>query len=521
MRGISKALTVGIIVLIVIIAGAIYYYASMYRKPAAESVIVIGVTDKVTDIDPANAYDFYTWEVLNNIMEGLTKYKPGTTDIVLGIAESYSVSSDGTVWTFKLRSNLKFADGTPCKAQDVARSIKRVMKIKGDPSWLVTSFVDNVTAVDDTTVKFTLKHPVSYFLALLATPPYFPVSPKYNPTKVDSDQTAGGVGPYMIAQWKRNELLVLKSNPNYYGDKPKTDKVVIKFYKSSSSLRLALESGEIDIAWRTLSPQDIKGLKTTSGITVYESPGAAIRYIILNTKMDPTSNNLVRKALAAAIDRKDICDRVFLGTMEPLYSLIPIGMWSHTDVFKDKYGEGPNLNLAKSLLQKAGYSETNKLKIELWYTTTHYGDTEADLATVLKQQWEATGLIEVSIKPEEWGAYVSDARKGVFMASLFGWYPDYIDPDDYTTPFLDSRANSWTGSGYSNDKLNSLLDQAAISTDINVRTNLYKQVQNILAEDVPIIPLVQGKLFIAYKSNVKGVVLDPVMLLRYYLIYKE
>ncbi|RLG60601.1 peptide ABC transporter substrate-binding protein, partial [Candidatus Geothermarchaeota archaeon] len=242
--------------------------------------------------------------------------------------------------------------------------------------------------------------------------------------------------------------------------------------------------------------------------------------IILNTKMDPTSSKLVRQALAAAIDRKDICKRVYLDTWVPLYSLIPNGMWSHEDVFKEKYGEGPNLDLAKSLLKQAGYSESNKLHIELWYTPTHYGDTEADLATVLKEQWEATGMIEVTIKSEEWGAYVDDARKGVFMASLFGWYPDYIDPDDYTTPFLDSRANSWTGSGYSNDEVDSLLDQASTSTDINTRTNLYKQVQTILADDVPIIPLIQGKLFIAYKSDIKGIVLDPVMLFRYYLVYR-
>jgi len=324
----------------------------------------------------------------------------------------------------------------------------------------------------------------------------------------------------MIKEWKRNELLVLEENPNYYGEKPKTKRIVIKFYQSSSALRLALESGEIDIAWRTLSPQDIEGLKGKEGIKVLEVPGAAIRYIILNTKMDPTSSKLVRQALAAAIDRKDICKRVYLDTWVPLYSLIPNGMWSHEDVFKEKYGEGPNLDLAKSLLKQAGYSESNKLHIELWYTPTHYGDTEADLATVLKEQWEATGMIEVTIKSEEWGAYVDDARKGVFMASLFGWYPDYIDPDDYTTPFLDSRANSWTGSGYSNDEVDSLLDQASTSTDINTRTNLYKQVQTILADDVPIIPLIQGKLFIAYKSDIKGIVLDPVMLFRYYLVYR-
>ncbi|MBP1912408.1 ABC transporter substrate-binding protein [Thermococcus stetteri] len=97
------------------------------------STIVIGVTDKVTDLDPANAYDFYTWEVLHNVMEGLVKYKPGTLEIEPALAESWEVNENSTVWTFHLRKDLKFADGTPLTAKDVVRSIERVMKIQGDP----------------------------------------------------------------------------------------------------------------------------------------------------------------------------------------------------------------------------------------------------------------------------------------------------------------------------------------------------------------------------------------------------
>ncbi len=486
--------------------------------PAKETKIVIGVTDKVTDLDPANAYDFYTWEVLSNIMEGLVKYKPGTTQIVPAIAERWEVKDNGKVWIFYLRKDVKFADGTPLTAKDVVRSIERVMRINGDPAWLVTSFVDKVEALDDYTVKFTLKKPVSYFLALVATPPYFPVHPAYNPDQVDSDQTAGGAGPYKIVKWVRDQELVLEVNPYYYGEKPKIQKVIIRFYKDATTLRLAIENGEIDIAWRTLRPIDIESLKNNPNLQVIEVPGAFIRYMILNCQMEPTNNKLVRQAIAAAIDRNDIAQRVFMGTVEPLYSLVPIGMWSHIDVFKEKYGDG-NIELAKQLLAKAGYNENNKLKLELWYTPTHYGDTEADLAQVLKEQLEATGVIEVTIKSAEWTTYLDYTRKGMLMISLYGWYPDYIDPDDYLTPFLHSEANSWTGSGYSNPEVDKLLDEAAVKTDQNERAKYYEQVQKILAEDVPIIPLIQGKLFMVAKKDVGGIILDPTMLFRYYLLY--
>lgn len=488
--------------------------------PVYAETITIGVTDKVTDIDPSNAYDFFTWEVLTNIMEGVVKYKPGTDELIPGIAEKWEVSSDGSTWTFYLKRNVAFCDGTPVKAEDVVRSIKRVMTIEGDPSWLVTEFVEDVVAVDDYTVKFILKTPASYFLAVAATPPYFPVHPSYPQDQIVSDATWGGAGPYCIKEFKRDEYMVLEANPYYHGEKPKTKTIIIKFYRDATALRLALERGEVDIAWRTLRPQDYVDLAKNPNFVVVSIPGSFIRYIIINVKMDPVSNVLVRRAIAAAIDRAELAEKVFFNTMTPLYSLIPAGMWGHIDAFKEAYGPGPDIELAKSLLREAGYSETNKLVIELWYTPTHYGDTEADLATLLKNQLEATGMISVEIKSAEWATYVDNARNARMMLSLFGWYPDYIDPDDFTSPFLLSTANKWTGSQYANPTVDELLRDAMVKVDQSERAKLYEQVQRILADEVPFIPLLQGNLMIVYAKNVLGVEIGPPMLLPYWTIYK-
>ncbi|MCD6511683.1 MAG: peptide ABC transporter substrate-binding protein [Thaumarchaeota archaeon] len=479
--------------------------------------IAIGVTDKVTDLDPSNAYDFYTWEVLNNVMEGLVKYKQGTLEIIPALAESWE-TEDAKNWTFHLRKDLKFADGTPLTAKDVVRSVNRIIKISGDPSWLVKSFVESVEAPDDYTVVFHLKSPVAYFLSLLITPPYFPVSPKYKPEEIDSDQTAGGDGPYMISEFVRDEVLSLKANPNYYGESPYTENVIVKFYRDASTMRLALENGEIDIAWRTLRPTDIEYFKKSGNFKVVEIPGSFIRYVCLSMKLDPTKNKLVRQALAAAVNRSEITELVFRGTVSHLYSMVPNGMWSHKDVFK-KYGDA-NLEMAKSLLEEAGYSEANPVEIELWYTPTHYGDTEADLAQVLKSEWEATGVIKVDVKSAEWGTYVDYARKGRMMVYLLGWYPDYLDPDDYTTPFLHSEANAWTGTYYSNPEVDELLTEAQSVVDQSKRAKIYEQVQDILAEDVPYIPLIQGKLFMVTRPEVKGIIVGPDMLVHYNSIYK-
>jgi peptide/nickel transport system substrate-binding protein len=234
----------------------------------------------------------------------------------------------------------------------------------------------------------------------------------------------------------------------------------------------------------------------------------------------PTNNKLVRQAIAAAINRKQLADIVFMGTMEPLYSLVPKGLWSRIDVFKEKYGDG-NIELAKKLLRQAGYSEKNKLKLVLWFTPTHYGDTEADLAQLIKQQLEATGMIEVELRSSEWATYVDQLRKGQMMLALLGWYPDYIDPDNFLTPFLRTGSNKWTGSGYSNPEMDKLLDQAVVETDQQKRSQLYEQVQRLLAEDAPIIPLLQGKLYVVTQKNVEGVKIGPTMLLEYSSIYKK
>ena len=508
-----------LVVVILIILGAAYFLLQQRAPPVTR--ITLGTTDKISDLDTSNAYDFFTWEVLSNVMEGLYKYEPGTDKLIPAIAERYEVKDGGSTWIFYLRRDAKFCDGTPVKAQDFVRSIKRVISINGDPAWLVTDFVEDVVALDDYTLQFKLSKPVSYFLAVVATPPYFPVHPSYPADKIVSDATWGGAGAYCIKEFKRDEYMILEANPYYHGDKPKSGTFVIRFYKDASTMRLALERGEIDVAWKTLRPTDYKDLMANPNYGSVVTPGGAIRYIVLKVDAPPFNDVRVRQALAYAVNRSEIVDKVFLGTVAELYSMVPNGMWGHIDCFKEKYGDKPNLEMAKKLLSEAGYSEGNKLKIDLWYTPTHYGDTEADVALLLKRQLEATGMIQVELKSSEWATYLEQQRTGRMNIYLLGWYPDYIDPDDYLTPFLRTESNRWLANGYSNPRVDELLDRAAVELDAKVRADYYGQVQRILAEDAPLIPLFQGELILIFQRNVSGVLVGPPMILTYSTIYKS
>lgn len=488
------------------------------ERALTPEVLVIGTTDGITVLDPAKAYDFYTWEVFNNIGEGLMRYIPGTTELEFGIAEDYTVSPDGLNYTFTLREGMYFTDGAPLDAYAVKWSIDRVMSLNLDPAVLVSMYVDRVEVLDALTVRFVLTEPVAFFPAATAMAAvYFPVSNRTFPVDRQSEEVTGHYGPYKIKRWLRDVELVLEANPYYLGTPPETETIIIRFYADATSMRLAVEAGEIDIAWRTLNPDDVIDLKAKGELTVEEVPGPYIRYIVLRCNMTPFDDVRLRRAVAAAIDRDRICDEVYKGTVEPLYSMVPMGMWSHIDAFGER-----NLTLARELLTAAGYSETNKFEFDLWYTPTHYGDLEVDVAAVIEEDLEETGMMDVTLESAEWATYAAVyLADGVMPIFLLGWYPDFIDPDNYLTPFLYSEYSGHLGVFYNSTEMDTLLIDAMGESNLTRRTELYEDIQELLAEDAPLVPFFQGILTAAYWPDIKGVMLDPTMLLRYYLIYKE
>jgi peptide/nickel transport system substrate-binding protein len=498
-----------------------------YATPVAQEApptdvgeaMVIGTTDKVTVLDPADSYDFHTWEVHHNTMDTLLHYIPGTTDLEPGLATAMpEVSADGMEYTFKLVEGASFPDGAPFDAEAVKWSIDRVVRLEGDPNWLVTSFVDSVEVVDEYTVKFKLLAPTSLFPLLVATQPYSPISPEcYSEDEFDADSTCGGVGPYVITKWDRDVEMVFEAYDGYPGPAPATEKIIMKYYADATTMRLAVESGEIDVATKTLNPTDYADLEAEGELQVIEGPGAQIRYICINVTTPPFDQAAVRQAIAYAADRAAITSIAFQGTHKPLYSMVPMGMWSHTDSFPER-----DLDMAKSLLEGAGFSADNKLVMDLWWTPTHYGPTEADVATVLKDNLEETGLIEVSLQNAEWVTYKEYYNAGSMPVFLLGWYPDYLDPDNYTWSFAHSSASDDVGIFYASDEMDALMEAGQTAAELRGadRLQLYEDIQSLWVEDVPTIPLTQGSLLVVAQPGVDGIVLDPNMLFHYFLLTK-
>lgn len=282
---------------------------------------------------------------------------------------------------------------------------------------------------------------------------------------------------------------------------------------------MALETGQIDVAYRHMDPRDIldlKNMESQLGIKVYLGTSPQIRYLVINVKQQPFDNVYVRQALSYAVDRDVITKTVFSDLAKPLYSMIPMGWWSHIDAMPKR-----DVNMAVELLKKAGYSSSKPLQIDLWYTPSHYGSTEADVAQLLKRSFEETKAIKVNIKYAEWSTYVEYFLNGTMGLFLLGWYPDYLDPDDYVWPFLSESGAKSLGSFYSNMEVENLMMQARGIESVEERSKLYEQVQKSLAQDVPYIPLWQGFADCEAKANISGIILEPTQIFRYYVLEKK
>jgi len=500
--------------------------ACIPARGMAKETLVYGTTEKVIDMDPANAYDFHTWEIFYNIYQGLLRYPPGKTNLVPGLAKSYDIGADGKEYTFKLRKGLKFSDGTPFDAHAVKWSIDRVIALKGDPSWLVTDFVDHVDVVDKYSVKFVLKNPVAYFPSLVASVPYYPVNPKIYPRdKIirDPSELKGGklvgLGPYTAVSFKRDQEIVLEANPNFYGGKPKNDRVVIRYFADATTMRLALEKGEIDFAFKTLNPSDINDLQKSKKIQTIKAQGPYIRYLCFLCDTPPFKDKVLRQAVAAAINRPLVIEKVFLGQNAPLYSMVPMGMWSHIDAFKDAFGDG-NIAKSRKLLASKGYSESKPFTFDLWYTPSHYGDTEVDVAAVLKDQLEATKMMKVSVKSAEWATYRDQWKNKQMPTYLLGWYPDYIDPDNYTAAFAGTAGSKGIGINFSSPVWDQKFVEGQKETDSKKRTALYGEIQRMWTDEVPTAPIFQGILYLFAQKNVRGIMLSPTLQFNYGPIHR-
>ena len=490
---------------------------------AKATSVVWGTTDSVTSNDPAKCYEFFCGNVAQVVYSRLVSYPAEGSDIKPDAASKLpEVSSDGLTYTFTLKDGLKFSDGSALDSAAVKYSIDRVvnLKISGSAAFLITDSMKSVAAPDAKTVVFTLKQPDATFLSKLTFNIASIVNPKVIAAdKVADNKTIGGSAWYKMdpSGYVEGQSMRLDANSYSIFGAPKTKTILIKFFKSSSALKLALQNKEVDVAFHTFLPTEVKDLKANSAITTTGPGLGRIRFLVQNVKQKPFDNENVRKAVAASLSRAKLIEDAFDNTVTPLYSMLRSSFGEYKDVFKTTYGDTVDKTKVDKYLADAGIAAGTKVPITLWASTNHYGDSEQDAQESIRRQLEETGRFTVTSKTEDWAAFRPDLAappSGKFGLFLLGWFPDYFDPDDYFSPFIGTDGAKSQGSFFSDASVDAKIKQEQGSTDQAVRGPIFTELQQLIADKALYVPLWEEAEYIFTQKSVTGSKLDLTSFLR-------
>ena len=491
--------------------------------------IVWGTTDSETSNDPAKCYELFCGDLLTVVYSRLISYPAQGTDLIPDAASALpTISSDGLTYTFKLKPNLKFSDGSALDAAAVKFSIDRVIKlnVSGSAAFLLSDSMQSVDAPDASTVIFHLKHADSTFSSKLSFTVASIVNPRVMPaTSVAPNTMIAGSGFYTMdpAKYVEGQSIELDANPNAVLGPPKNGKVLVKFYSSSSALKLALQNKEIDVAFHTFTTTETASLKANPNITTTGPGLGRIRFLVFDVKQKPWDNVHMRKAIVYAVDRARINTDAFSGLVKPSYSMVRSSFGVYDPVFQTTYGTKPDKSKVNSELALAGIPAGQKVPITLWASTGHYGDSEQDVQVSIKRQLEETGRFTVTTKTEDWDAYKVDLAKppGKFGLFLLGWFPDYFDPDDYINPFIGTAGAQSQGSFFSDPAVDEQIKQEQANPDQTARATIFKQLQQVIADKALYDPLWEQAEYIFTQKNVTGAALDVTSYLRFEVLTKS
>ncbi|MET7642818.1 ABC transporter substrate-binding protein [Streptomyces sp. NPDC005426] len=488
------------ILAVLVIAGVVAWQL-LPSDGGKKDPVTIGTTDAVTSLDPAGAYDAGSWAMYSNVYQSLMTFKSGAIVPEPDAAESCGFIG-GKLQTYRctLRDDLTFSDGKEITAEDVKYSFDRMMEIKTDvgPSVLFPSLKNVVTDGQD--ITFNLSSRDATFPQKLATGAGSIVEKDaYSEHKLQTDNKVTGSGPYVLKAYEPGVSAELVPNSKYKGALKTTGGPVnVRYYKQSDDLLAAWKSGQVDVTHRQLPPSTLADLDTGDvDQRVTEADSAEIRNLVFNVREgSPLADKRVRQAIAAIIDRAPLVSNVYKSTVEPLYSLIPQGYIGHSTPFFDQY-PAPDPKRARKLMEKAG------VELPLPVTFAYRDDDEYTPETKeIRRQLEADGLFKVTVKAVEWTKFQKEYAVGAYDMYTVGWLPDYPDPDTFSQPLV--GRDSSLHNGYTSKKMDQLISSTLQYSDRSRTSADFKELQKLVGEDVPLVPLWQKKDYVVAKPDVSG-----------------
>ncbi len=497
-----------------------------------EQKIVYNIDSDPKTIDPQLNSAVDGSKVIRNTFEGLMR-EIENGEIEEGIAESYEVSEDGLVYTFYIRDNAKWSDGQDVTANDFEYAWKRALNPDTASEYAYQLFyikngeaynsgevsVDDVgiKVIDDKTIEVTLENVVPYFLSLLAMPVYYPVREDIVEANGDkwalSPETYVSNGAFKMVEWNAKESMTFIKNENYWdADNVKLETLVFRLIDDQTTTLSAFRNGELDIMEQPPTTE-IQTLIDEGVAKVYPYLGTYFYMVNVSGEglssdgVDALQDVRVRKALSLAIDRTLITEKVSMGGEIPASSYVPESILDtqENEFHKDYSNVTTNIEEAKKLLEEAGYPNGEGFPtITFTYNTA---SNHQMIAQAIQDMWKTNLGINVELKNEEWAVFQTTRNNFQYEICRHGWIGDYNDPMTFLDMWVTEGGQN--NSGYSNTEYDSLIEQAKAEQDGERRTELLRQAEDILMEDMPIIPIYYYTNIVCAKDNVKGYIKSP------------
>ena len=481
------------------------------------STLIVGMTTLPNTIDSADATASGSIGVTRQIVDRLVEL--GESELGPGLALRWEANEDSTAWTFYLREGVSFHDGAPFNAEAVKFSLDR-WNDRGNPYHFASdgkayvgwrnlfggflndgSALDEVTVVDEYTVRLDLNRSISFLPSLLAAGYFGFDSPaaviaagaNYGTPAVGSV----GTGPYRFEQWQEGSRLVLSANSDYWGGAPQTEQIVFVGVGDQTARLAQLKAGAIDIA-SDLAPSDLPSINADPSIeAILGSGGLNTSYLAMHQNQPPFDNVLVRRAVAHAIDRQAIVDAFYAGQAVLARDIIPAVLWGHGDY--EAYAYDPELS--RDLLAQAGYPDG--FSTELWFRSS---GLEPVIAEVIASYLADVG-IQAAVKTEDWASYLANYMAGNFPMYTLGWNADFPDPDTFVYTFYGPPAVRRFG--LERPDVVALVERAREVPSQAEREALYAQALTEIHDEVPMLTLAHESKFLVVRTGVEGVVMNP------------
>ncbi|MEU1279805.1 ABC transporter substrate-binding protein [Streptomyces sp. NPDC005805] len=490
--------------------------------------VVVGMSDQVLATDPADGYDPGSWLLFNNVFQSLLSFPKGSTTPRPDAAEACGFDGSGsTVYRCVLRDGLTFSNGNKLTSKDVKFSFERALKIDSDtgPVPLLTT-IDRIETPDERTVVFRLTAPDATFPSKIASGAGSIVDHReYEDGELRTDGKAVGSGPYKLDSFSEDRA-VFSVNPEYKGDaEPRNGGVTLTFFDGDQkALAAALKKGEVDIAYRGLTAKDVADLQNSGSsgeerISVIEGTSAEVQHLVFNMDHPVAGKLAVRRAFAQLVDRDALVRDVHRATATSLYSIVPAGIATHNTAFFDRYGGSPRPAEARKTLREAGITEP--VELTLWSTPSRYGPATDQTLRAVAAQLNKSGLFRATVESVPFEKYEKEIHAGKYGVYVKGWVPDYPDPDNFTQPFF--GPDNVLANNYENKKITGeIIPGTSAVTDRASTEGAFGELQDLVAEDVPVLPLWQGKQYAVARGNVTGLewTLDASTVFRFWEIKK-